>query len=387
MSPQERKLRNARARVVQAHPFFGTLLLRQKVVETVEVETMATDGEHLFFNPAFVDRILGAELLGVIAHEALHPGLAHHLRRGDRDHTRWNIACDLAINPLLRKAGFTLPKEALDDPRFHGMSAEQIYPLLPVQGGGKGGDIGRPGSGVQVPSFGGTGAVIDAPVKSEAERSHAEAECRIALSQALAAAAGKVPGEIRALIEAELAPRVDWAALLRRFMQDVARDDETWSAPNRRFIGGGMYLPSLRSEKLPPALFVVDASGSMPDAALEDALSEVRGITEEVGIERLDVIVHDTRVTSEHSFSAGDDVRVDVIGRGGTLFAPVCEWINGREEPYSVVVWFTDLEPADWDDAAAIAPAAPLLWIHYGNRDHAPAFGDDVVKYEPREAA
>lgn len=303
--------------------------------------------------------------------------------------------CDYAINPILVRAGLTLPAGALIDPRFDGKGAEAIYPMLDrprsnAQGGqdgaeGAGTSRGQPmprpgdGSGRQVPSFGGTGAVIDAPVRDEADRATQEAEWHIALAQA-AAAAGGVDGQLRSMIDAELAPRLDWRALLRRYVQQVARDDYTWAAPNRRFVADGLYLPSLRSEKLGPALFVVDASGSMSDEALAIALAEVRAITEDCGIERLDVAVHDTRVTSTHSFEPGDEVKVDVLGRGGTRFAPVVDHIDARDERPSVVVWFTDLEASDW--SATREPDAPVLWLQYGGAEYVPPFGDEVVRME-----
>ena len=90
---------------------------------------MATNGVVLRYNPAFVDTLNAATLAGVLAHEVMHPALKHHTRRAKRDPRRWNEACDYAINPLLLDAGLSLPDDVLVDPRFRGMSAEQIYNL------------------------------------------------------------------------------------------------------------------------------------------------------------------------------------------------------------------------------------------------------------------
>ena len=43
------------------------------------------------------------------------------------------MACDYAINPMLRDAGLTLPKDVLYEARFVGMSAEEIYNLLEAE--------------------------------------------------------------------------------------------------------------------------------------------------------------------------------------------------------------------------------------------------------------
>src|SRR5215472_1788128 len=117
----EVRILKARTTLLLDHPFFGTLLFRLGARPCSSIETMATDGRSLFYNPEFVDTLNAAELAGVLAHEVLHPALQHHTRRGDRDQPRWNIACDYAINPILIDAGLTLPKDVLIDNRFRGM--------------------------------------------------------------------------------------------------------------------------------------------------------------------------------------------------------------------------------------------------------------------------
>ena len=127
------RIQKARTALLLDHPFFGSLLFRLGGRASGSIQTMATDGVSLFYNPAFVETLNAAELAGVLAHEVMHPALQHHTRRGDRDRKRWNMACDYAINPLLLDAGLTLPKDVLIDHRFRGMSAERIYNLIEEQ--------------------------------------------------------------------------------------------------------------------------------------------------------------------------------------------------------------------------------------------------------------
>ena len=91
---------------------------------------MATDGVALFYKPSFLDGLSDRELVGVLAHEVMHPAMQHHTRRGQRKPHLWNIACDHAINPILIGAQLALPEGALNDPRFTGMNAERIYSIL-----------------------------------------------------------------------------------------------------------------------------------------------------------------------------------------------------------------------------------------------------------------
>jgi predicted metal-dependent peptidase len=127
------RIQKARTALLLDHPFFGSLLFRLGGRASGSIQTMATDGLSLFYNPEFVETLNSAELAGVLAHEVMHPALQHHTRRGDRDRKRWNMACDYAINPLLLDAGLTLPKDVLIDHRFRGMSAERIYNLIDEQ--------------------------------------------------------------------------------------------------------------------------------------------------------------------------------------------------------------------------------------------------------------
>lgn len=122
----EEKLSRARTQLLLNQPFFGTLCLRLKLVPLPSFPTIATDGQRLVYNPAFVATLTPSELEGVLAHEVMHCALAHHCRRGRRDAQLWNQATDYAVNPILLSNGITLPKDALVDPAFADLGAEEI---------------------------------------------------------------------------------------------------------------------------------------------------------------------------------------------------------------------------------------------------------------------
>ena len=126
----ELMLTKARTRLLRKLVFFGQLALKLTFVETTQTQTMATDGKHLYYNPVWVATMTVAKLVGVILHEVLHVIFMHMLRREGRQHERWNVACDLAINPIIIRYGEELPEGALDEYRFHRMTAEQIYKAL-----------------------------------------------------------------------------------------------------------------------------------------------------------------------------------------------------------------------------------------------------------------
>lgn len=90
------------------HPFFGSLLFRLGGRASGSIQTMATDGVSLFYNPEFVETLNAAELAGVLAHEVMHPALQHHTRRGDRDRKRSmlcaGVRCTLCRAPEFVRA-------------------------------------------------------------------------------------------------------------------------------------------------------------------------------------------------------------------------------------------------------------------------------------------
>jgi predicted metal-dependent peptidase len=123
----------ARTRLVLDRPFLGALALHLVPVATSadRCDTLGTDGRRLWFHPAFVTDLSKAHLRFWIAHVALHCALGHFARRQHRVRARWDVACDHAVNLLLREDGLALPGDALADRAFADLSAEQIYPLVP----------------------------------------------------------------------------------------------------------------------------------------------------------------------------------------------------------------------------------------------------------------
>ena len=121
------RVQKARAELIMARRFYGVLVSNVEPVLSRKFPTIATDGKRHFFNPEFICGLSQAELLGVQCHESEHDARHHGSRREGRDPVKWNEACDYAINIDLIDEGFTLPKGALIDRKYRGMSAEDIY--------------------------------------------------------------------------------------------------------------------------------------------------------------------------------------------------------------------------------------------------------------------
>jgi predicted metal-dependent peptidase len=380
--PSELRIQKARTTLLLDHPFFGTLLFRLGSTASRSVATMATDGVSLFYNPEFVDTLNAAELAGVLAHEVMHPALQHHTRRGDRNHARWNMACDYAINPILLDAGLTLPKDVLIDNRFRGMSAERIYNLIeedekqegsscqserqPENGSGDPDDGSlqndEAGNEPQAPSTpGGVGQVLDAP-EPESGPSVAEQarEWQIAVEQAetVAKVAGKLPGGAIRAMEASQAAKVDWRELLRRAWSDTIPADYSWTCPNRRHVWAGLYLPGVISEGVGEIAIGVDCSGSVGSRQLGLFEAEIKSILAGQRPRLVHVLYFDAAVQKVETYQAGQPVSLSPVGGGGTDFRPCFAWFEEQGLIPQTLVFLTDL----CGTFPSEGPSYPVIW-------------------------
>jgi predicted metal-dependent peptidase len=420
-SPLARKLTRARAQLLLNQPFFGTLCLRLKLMAG-PVPTMATDGRRILYDPTFVNSLQPAELEAVLAHEVLHCALGHHCRRGQRVPRLWNEAADLAINPLLVANGFSLPEGALIDPAFDNLSAEEIYArLLQGNGGSSGseqtqspqpqgsggstvgpqqgspnqessdsrsGDQSAPQQGgntetnqetIPPPRRGGFGEVLDATAEdgkpaSEAETSRQQHEWNIAADQAIrsAKACGHEPANLERPLSESRETKQDWRTILRDFIAARTPSDYRWSPPNRRYVGSGLYLPSIERAGLGTIVIGVDTSGSIGQEELEQFAGEISAISDEASPEAIHVVYCDAAVQSSQQFGPSEPVALEPKGGGGTDFRPVFEWVEANQIAPVCLIYLTDLCCHSYPPI----PEYPVLWVTESRRT-AP-FGETV---------
>ena len=132
MSDIETKISAAKTKLILDKPFLGALVLRLPMVEADErwCPTSATDAKSIFYNHDYFDALNISQIQFVLSHEALHCALLHFTRRHHRIKSRWDLACDFAINPFLLKDGLTPPPGVMVLDEYEGMTAEEIYPFI-----------------------------------------------------------------------------------------------------------------------------------------------------------------------------------------------------------------------------------------------------------------
>lgn len=419
---QAARVKRAVSQLVIASPFYGVCLLNLEIVESHAFETGATDGRRLFYNPVFVAGLTDAKLRGFLAHEVCHCIYEHFARMGSRDPELWNVATDHAINLDLLDSGFELPDGALADRKFRGMAAESVYAAEyrarekqgkqgngkpgngqpgngsgngsgdPQDGSGKPGDSGTPGNGKPATGSGKPGngkagsdpgkcgGVIAPEQATDAGELSAKWKATVMQAAAIAekqAGVGSLPGAIRRMVAEAKTPRVDWREALRRFVTDSQSRDYTWSRPNRRHIAGGLYLPSLVTDGRGRVIVGVDTSGSIDDSALAAFQAELQDAMDSGAADSVTIVYCDTRIQGVAEFEAGERIKLDSPGGGGTRFSPVMDWTRENGFDAACLIYFTDMDCHDF----GAEPGIPVLWANWSQPAIAP-FGE-VVQIDP----
>ncbi len=422
----ETKLSAARTRLILDKPFLGALVLRLPMIAADKgwCPTTATDARAFYYNPEYIEGMNLEQTKFILAHEALHCGLSHFARRLHRQKHRWDVACDLAVNPILISEGLTPTPDALYLEQFSEMTAEEIYPCLddhptsqtPDQhlyddesseggsrggggdqgndaGGGsgregqepRGGGSGRPdkpsrekgegGSGEpqkaegdqggsEQPRDGEDGKAGKPPPLSKEERDKLAVTWRQRMAGAAQQAmqAGKMGGALARMIDHLLQPQLPWRMLLAKYMNVTARDDYNYSRPSRR--EGNAIFPSLRSHEV-SVVVALDTSGSVDDEEMRQFLSEVNAIKGQVRA-KITLMACDSEMAEggPWHYEPWDEFQLprEFKGGGGTDFRPVFEAVARSVMPPDLLIYFTDAQ----GDFPEREPSFPVVWLVKG---------------------
>ena len=375
-------IERANAFLIRREGYFASRSVQCAMVPDASIDTACTNGKRIKYNPAFIADLPLMEVVGTLIHEVMHITDFHHIRMVGKDPQEWNIATDFTINERILAAGYPLPKGALVcPPEYRNLSAEEIYwrrqqnaqqqpqPQQPTPGDGPGKASNDPGQcgGVEVPTN------EDGSALSPSELARVEQEAMIDTLQAAQQAKGRgqLPASVKELVKRIRAPKEDWRAITREFVEDITNKDYSWMRPNRRWLAStGFYLPSLAVPSVSGIVAAMDTSGSIDDHLAAAFLAEQQSILDTLSPESLRIIQCDSRVQSDATYTPGDVVDTEIHGRGGTDFTPVFDLL--RDDPPRCLIYLTDMD----GDFPPYVPDYPVLWIAYGDgKDATPPFG------------
>jgi predicted metal-dependent peptidase len=152
---------------------------------------------------------------------------------------------------------------------------------------------------------------------------------------------GSIPGNIRIMIEDMISPQLPWNLILYKFMDEYAKEDYSWSRPNRRYVPD-FYFPHMQSEKLAGVVSGIDVSGSMMDE-IEEVMAENRYIKTLVNPTWFHLMTWDTKVHHDKVYEEFEDLPTQEIpggGAGGTVIHPLIKLIVDKKPRFALI--FTD---------------------------------------------
>jgi len=379
----EKMVKRGRSSLVLLQVFYATLLFKLDTVPDWNAGTAYTDGRVIGYNPNYIVSLTMDNVRALLIHEVMHVAFGHHLRKGNREHTKWNWACDYAINWIIDQLdGFGLMDGALNSPAFADKNMEWIYKQLPDPP--KGSAVDKGGMGEIRPWKN-----EDGKKPSEAQIKEEEGNWKVAVGQAqnVAKAAGKLPAGFDRWIKKLLKPRVNVHALLIAFLIEAMKGDFSWKAPNKRYMATtGIYLPSLQPayDKLQRGAYIVDSSGSITVKELRDTASIIWEIVTKFDME-LDVFSVDSKLQPNGKEmyqvvdSYTDPTKLNLKGGGGTCFKPAFNYMDKEGIDPVFAVYFTD---GHCNSYPKKHPYYPVIWLlHTENDNFNPPFGE-VVRME-----
>lgn len=321
--------------------FLGSIVCSTNIFFDENVKTASTNGSHIKFNPTFFDSLNHQDRVFVLLHEIWHIARLHLVRRGNRDPNKWNLACDYVINNELIASGHPIGcTGGYHNLDWLGKSEEEIYELLED-------DLDYESDLEEADIVGNIQTVLTAI--------HATKGC------------GNIPGDISEIVSAYLKPKVPWNRLLQNYLVNQKEEVFTWSRPNRRYEE---YLPSrgVDETKLDIIYIYIDVSASITRETVEQFVTEVRWILDNLSPTELRVVQFDTNIRLERVISTLDDL--EIIGRGGTSLHCVKEHLEASKPSLAIV--FSDLECQPMSKPEC---NTDIIWIIEGNLGHKPNFG------------
>lgn len=332
--------------------FMAPLLCSLEFRWDEECETAATNGTEIIWNPHWFLTLKPEARKTVLMHELNHVARLHWLRQGTRKFKPWAKAGDYAINIDLFDDRYSFEGlTPLLDPKYRGLSQEQIYDLIEEE------------KDDQCAPWGpGTEPDVQEQLSPQAQQQVINAVVKAMNAAEAANRAGDIPGEIREMIREILKPVVRWEQYLYRWFQEKCSEDYSWKKLNRRYFH--MPMPGREGEsRLSHLIFYFDVSGSVTKEQEVRFFSEVRYIKDTFNPEKLTIVQFDTEIQAERTFSEHEPFEeIEIIGRGGTDLCPVREHMMEHNPTAAVVfsdLFVTPMEPG---------PECPVLWVAIDNR-------------------
>lgn len=368
---------------------FETVVLKQNYL----IETAATDGYKIYYNPNFIKTLNQKQRNFVFIHEIFHIVSLHVQRTPlyvwklpDEEKAkvlmRWNIARDYAIHCILKPmcdSSNVLEwwPQALYDEKYNGMSSEKIYRILPKSAKMPSGDHFVVDPKGELYWIDHEGKMRKVKISDDLRKKMRE------ISDLCKSAGGNTKTEKEQAdqggngknltwrnIEKRLNPEViGWREELIEFIVNRAKVDYTYRRYNRnQYLATGGIFPSLRSEHLSGTI-AIDVSGSIDQNQYDKFAAEIESIRAQIPTHDFRLLFFSTEITRDLEVLSGQEIDWSVRGNGGTEFSCVYQYLEDEGITTDFMVFFTDGENSHSDNAKLLSfrPAFPTIFVLWHN--------------------
>jgi predicted metal-dependent peptidase len=366
----EERITRAKIQLYEKQPFFSYIVNHLKIIPFSKEEeeqmlkdkgycTMGVDAKgNCYYSNKFVEQLSESVLTTILCHEAMHCALLHLIRIGSKDAKIWNIATDLAINSLLQSNNFQFPdgnlKPILAENNTYKIGDKSIYDVDKKTAEMLYNELYNFADKIEQPTFdvhiySGNGDGENKEGKSNIKQGDMLSKDDIdkwkqVISDAtyFAKSKGNLAGNIERMVEKILNKKLNWKQLLYRYITNEVQHDFTYARPSRKFISTGIYFPSTARENI-KIMAAIDTSGSISHKELGLFLGEIYKITKSFPNMELEVLFHDTEISSRNKFTRTNlhkIVDLQPTGGGGTSHTDVFEYVY-KNKP-NILICFTD---------------------------------------------
>lgn len=383
------------------YPFFGSVVANVDYKEDKEIPTAGTDGETIYYNPEFLERLSVEEQTFIFAHEVCHIAFNHILRSEGKDERLWKIATDGVINQFLKSDGLKMVQGGVDIPEAIDYDAEQLYEKLLKEKQQNNSndektnqDVGHDTHSMweqairkqqeqnENNSLGKSQTELEKKQKDlesmgekEFFRKNLEdkkrklEELKEEIAKQVSQVGNTSNGDIRTVSDIGIAkPLIDWRYVLR----EATKYDVDWSYRNAT-LENGVVTANLEEQPISETEIVLDTSGSIDEVLLRNFLRECKNILQ---TSKVKVGCFDTKFYGFHDIRTEKDIEnMQFEGGGGTDFDVAVSAFSRRVENKII---FTDGE--------ASMPSTPIdaIWVVFGDRAINPA-GGKVIHIDERQ--
>ena len=372
------KLNRARIQIQSKNSFFAYLSLYLKFKESKDLPNYAGAGINakgdFYYKKEYIKSLNDNVIKSLVVHEILHLSLLHLLRTGNRDPFIFNLSCDVVVNQLLKDNDFQLGEGWIvsDDNNCieicgvqiedcNKKTAEQIYDELKKYSKEIKSQLGKDGNGMRFDEHilcDDKGRLLSNRELKEIEKQWAD---RTQQALTMSEMRGDVPQGIERLIGEIHKKKINWRALLNKYITQQIPFDYSYHKFHKKSISSGIYMPGIIKDRIQISV-MIDLSGSISEKELTDFLSEICGIARAYQ-DRIEMRVfsHDTECYDNGLIVNGNIEKIkkmELKGGGGTSFSQPLEYLKENNINPKCLIWFSDGYGTDFQKSNF-----PILWI------------------------